>query len=137
MQLTFRKVGFALSLAVVFVSGCLSATSYSGQALYDTSCASCHGRYGEGDGPAAPARMMPDLRYLSVNNGGTFPRDTVERLIDGRERRAAHGGEMPGWGDVFRDLEGDADGTEGRVAERIRALTDYLERVQVRQEPAT
>jgi hypothetical protein len=69
---------------------------------------------------------MQDLRYLSARNGGAFPRETIEGLIDGRERRAAHGGDMPIWGDVFKLL-----GNEGRVAERIRALADYLESMQI------
>jgi mono/diheme cytochrome c family protein len=112
---------------------CQATPTYSGEALYSASCASCHGRYGEGDGPAAPALsvVMQGLRYLSARNGGVFPRDTVERLIDGRERRAAHGGDMPIWGEVYQILEGDVAGTEGRVAARVSALTDHLERMQV------
>jgi hypothetical protein len=74
---------------------------------------------------------MADLRYLTARHGGIFPRDTVERLIDGRERRAAHGGDMPVWGEVFDALEGGGEGSAGRVAARVRAVTDYLESIQV------
>ena len=34
---------------------------------------------------------VPNLRTLSMRNGGVFPADAVTAYIDGREQRAAHG----------------------------------------------
>ena len=44
----------------------------SGQLMYASYCASCHGTKGLGDGPAAPAlKVLPtDLTSLSRKNGG-------------------------------------------------------------------
>ena len=61
-------------------------------------CAECHGDDGRGDGPksfglSAPA---PDLTKLRARNGGTFPREMLARVIDGREdigQRAEAGGQ--------------------------------------------
>ena len=44
-----------------------------GAKLYDAYCASCHGRDGKGNGPAAKAMPtpVPDLTQLNAKNGGT------------------------------------------------------------------
>jgi hypothetical protein len=51
-----------------------------------------------------PANLTENLK----RNKGTFPRDLVFRVIDGRERVPGHGGpDMPAWGDAFtRSIEG-------------------------------
>jgi mono/diheme cytochrome c family protein len=109
------------------------AADPSGAELYAQNCATCHGVYGEGDGPMAPMLSIPmqDLRYLSARNGGTFPREVVINLIDGRDRRAAHGGEMPVWGIEFLQQEGYSEVMEAFVAQKIAALADYLGSIQV------
>ena len=124
---------FGLVSVLCAVHGCASVPSYSGAELYASNCASCHGVYGEGDGPASPALsvVMQDLRRLSARNGGAFPQETVTQLIDGRARRAAHGGDMPIWGAEFQRAEGYAASAERRVAAKIEALTSFLERIQV------
>jgi mono/diheme cytochrome c family protein len=126
---------FACVVWVAFASVATPAAAAdpSGAELYAQNCATCHGVYGEGDGPMAPMLSIPmqDLRYLSARNGGTFPRELVMNLIDGRERRAAHGGEMPVWGTEFLQQEGYSDVMEAFVAQKIAALTDFLESIQV------
>jgi mono/diheme cytochrome c family protein len=109
------------------------AADSSGAELYAQNCATCHGVYGEGDGPMAPMLSIPmqDLRYLAARNGGEFPRDLVIKLIDGRDRRAAHGGEMPVWGVEFLQQEGYSDVMETLVAQKIAALADFLASIQV------
>ena len=104
----------------------------SGDALFQTFCAPCHGSSGSGDGPmAGRLRVMPpDLRKLQLRNGGRFPGTLVERIIDG-QRVDAHGTrEMPVWGDVFVRQAGG-----GRVVAkaRINALIEYLRSIQERQ----
>ena len=60
---------------------------YAGNELYAANCSSCHGNYGEGDGPVSAALNIPmqDLRYLAERNCGVFPRGLVAKIIDGRE----------------------------------------------------
>lgn len=104
-----------------------------GPALYKTYCSSCHGATGEGDGPIADAlRYRPaDLTKLARRAKGVFERDAVHRMIDGRAPVKGHGGpDMPLWGDAFR-RSGDGY-SEAAVRERIGAIVDHLESIQVR-----
>lgn len=134
MSSTMIRV-FACVIWVAFASmpARAIAAAASGAELYAQNCATCHGVYGEGDGPMAPMLSIPmqDLRYLSARNGGAFPRDLVIKLIDGRERRAAHGGEMPVWGTEFLQQESYSDAMEAFVAQKIAALADFLQSIQV------
>jgi len=105
----------------------------SGTALFATHCASCHGDNGEGGGPVAAVMTItvPNLRTLSMRNGGAFPADEVAAYVDGREQRAAHGSRtMPIWGDVLQGENPAAGGTSARA--RIAALVAFIERLQYR-----
>jgi mono/diheme cytochrome c family protein len=104
-----------------------------GSALFTTYCASCHGQSGRGNGAMAIfLRVAPaDLTQLAKRNKGTFPKDQVYRIIDGRQTVKTHGAsQMPIWGDHF--LKTASGATENDVAERIRALVDYLQSIQER-----
>src|SRR5690554_1287481 len=115
----------AAALAVCIVTGCTpepGESQVSGEALYATSCAACHGVLGEGDGPVADVMRvsMPNLRNLSVRNNGEFPTESVRAYIDGRELPAAHGDRyMPVWGNVFGWREEAGAETEEAIAARI------------------
>jgi mono/diheme cytochrome c family protein len=101
----------------------------SGEYLYRTHCASCHGQTGRGDGPAASTFQKPlsDLATLSSRAGGQFPRAEVTRIVDGRQKTQGHKpGSMPEWGRILQLLEGD-----DRVAQqRIETVVTYLESIQ-------
>ena len=106
--------------------------SVSGEDLFKFYCSSCHGRDGAGDGPVAAAldAAPPDLRQLSLRNGGTFPRQRVRMLVgnDG-SLRAGHGPiEMPVWGPVFKGL----DASEAMATVRIANIVEYLEGIQAK-----
>lgn len=119
--------------ALVLIGGCAKAPADSGAELFATHCASCHGRYGEGDGPMAAdlGRSIPDLRYLAARNGGSFPQDRVTAIIDGREIIKGHSDrQMPVWGDVFVELEGANNSSKAQAQAKIRALVDYLATIQ-------
>jgi mono/diheme cytochrome c family protein len=129
-----------LLAAVVLSSGCARTPGYSGAEVFAANCASCHGRYGEGDGPIAAdlARSMPDLRTLAARNGGKFPRDRVAAVIDGRAIVAAHGDRfMPVWGDAFLALESEtqAAGALQRAEAKIDALVDFIASMQQSIDP--
>lgn len=98
--------------------------------MYMSYCASCHGKEGKGDGPAAAALKRPptNLTTLSKNNGGNFPAKAVYVAISGQFNVAAHGSrEMPVWGAVFAQTSSDS-----LAKLRLTNLTDYIEKLQVK-----
>jgi mono/diheme cytochrome c family protein len=126
-----RKI---LMTALLILAGPAWAATYDGAELYALNCSNCHGVYGEGNGIVTPdlSVVVMDLRYLAERNGGVFPREFVTRIIDGREVRAAHGPEgMPVWGAVFSRGEGLGEDAQRRVDEKIGAITDFLESIQI------
>ena len=102
----------------------------SGKEMYVAYCASCHGKDGRGDGPAAASlKSAPsDLTQLSARNGGKFPENHVTQTIRGDAATSSHGSkDMPVWGPIFVSMETRADG----VAQlRIRNLTRYIASLQ-------
>jgi mono/diheme cytochrome c family protein len=90
-------------------------------------CVACHGKDAKGTGALAP-NLKPkpaDLTLLSKNNGGTYPRDMVFQVIDGRKKVKGHGGgDMPQWGDTFLAAAG-SDNADA-VKRRIESLVEYL-----------
>ncbi len=115
------------------------AALQDGKDLYMELCAVCHGADAKGNGPAAPALAAPapDLTQLALANGGVFPTDAVEKSISGAKRTVAHGTlEMPVWGKAFEDVRMDRKpgARWGSAQLRIRALTEYIESLQVATE---
>jgi hypothetical protein len=104
---------------------------------FETYCASCHGESGIGDGPVAEylALKPADLTKLSRKNGGSFPRERIAAVIDGREAVKIHGPrDMPVWGDWF-NTEAETPGLRAQERElvvqaRIEALVSYIEAIQ-------
>jgi mono/diheme cytochrome c family protein len=104
----------------------------AGSGLFSTYCVVCHGADGKGTGPLADSlkRRPADLTLLAKNNGGTYPREMVAKIIDGREGVKGHGGgDMPVWGDAF---ERSADAGPQAVSDRIDALVEYLAGMQAK-----
>jgi mono/diheme cytochrome c family protein len=102
----------------------------SGKEMYIQYCASCHGKDGKGDGPAASAlKVAPsNLATLSARNNGTFPEIKISRIIEGNDDLAAHGSrDMPTWGQVFHQMEGAGPATEKL---RVANLTACLKSLQ-------
>jgi mono/diheme cytochrome c family protein len=110
-----------------------STTALTGDYLFRTYCAACHGTSAKGDGPLADSmrRRPADLTEIARRNKGVFPAGEVYRIIDGRQPVRGHGGpDMPVWGDVFARSEG--GGNPAVVEARIKALVAYLEGVQTK-----
>ena len=104
----------------------------AGSGLFSTYCVVCHGADGKGTGPLADSlkRRPANLTALAKTNGGTYPRDMVAKIIDGREGVKGHGGgDMPVWGDAF---ERSQDAGPQAVKERIDALVEYLATLQAK-----
>lgn len=102
----------------------------SGQEMFTSYCASCHGKDAKGDGPAASAlKSAPaDLTALAKKNGGKYPSDKVTAILRGQADVTAHGTrEMPVWGPVFWHMSG---GHESETMQRIANLNHYIESLQ-------
>jgi len=105
-----------------------------GRALYDATCASCHGVDGRGDGPAAAALWPPpaDLTHLSERYGRKFPRKFVLEVVTGEHDVVAHGSRaMPVWSQHFGPSEGATGATAAYARARLERLLDYIETLQV------
>ena len=105
---TFRGVKTAvvvtgLSLAGVLLAGRADAQSTSaatGDYLFRTYCAACHGTSAKGDGPLAESmrRRPANLTEIGKRNKGEFPADEAFKTIEGRRPGKGHGGpDMPVW----------------------------------------
>jgi mono/diheme cytochrome c family protein len=104
----------------------------SGRQMFQEYCAVCHGRDGNGGGPAAAALKIPpaDLTTLSQRNHGKFPGNKVFDTIKGDSDTPAHGSkEMPIWGDLFLSM---SHGSPGEVQQRISNLTSYIATLQTK-----
>ncbi len=133
-----RSVSFlALFSATIILSPTLAAadeTIEAGRADFERHCAVCHGINAAGNGPLASylIRKPADLTILQKKAGGEFPGDLVSAAIDGRADVATHGPrEMPVWGYRFRDTP-DRNPEKGSADQRIRAITRYLESLQIK-----
>ncbi len=102
----------------------------SGQEMYTAYCAVCHGKDGEGNGPAAEALKVrpPDLTILARKNDNNYPFDRVRSAIAGDVRPPTHGSkEMPVWGELFWRM---SQGHYSEVQLRISNLNKHIESMQ-------
>lgn len=123
------------ALFILLLVACSNATlaadyvGMSGKELYTRFCASCHGETGRGDGPVAGTLKVevPDLTMIAKRAKGTYPRERIERIIDGRHVLAAHGSRMmPVWGEDFSRLELGNPDAERSTRVIILRLADYV-----------
>jgi mono/diheme cytochrome c family protein len=132
MKITLAIAALLLSLMPLIPQA--DTIDYDGAELYALNCANCHGIYGEGDGEVMPdlSVVLLDLRYLAARNGGIYPAEFVQQIIDGRETRAAHGpAGMPVWGAEFARGEGTSEPAQARVALKIEAIVEFLGSLQI------
>jgi mono/diheme cytochrome c family protein len=104
----------------------------SGQAMYQSYCAACHGATAKGDGPAASELKVPptDLTQLTKNNHGEFPSAHLWAILQFGANAPAHGtSDMPVWGNLFRKLD---PNQPVRVSQRVQNLVDYLKSLQAK-----
>ena len=139
--------GAALMLGALFVTGsALAEEETIGAEEYRTSCLSCHGVGGRGNGPMAEFLTIKptDLTQLANNNGGQypglkagrFPFARVFQVIDGRTLVSGHGERaMPVWGGRYLATESGKYGpylgaNEHVVRGRILELVYYIQSIQ-------
>jgi mono/diheme cytochrome c family protein len=135
--------GTAMKTALGLLAACLVCSGASaqeleiaiGESLYSYYCATCHGETAKGDGPMTQYLnvKVPDLTGLSQRNGGQFPMLSVIHMIDGRDRKSAHGGAMPVFSALFAgEIAGYLDDATAVIEAqgRIMTLALYLESIQ-------
>jgi mono/diheme cytochrome c family protein len=106
--------------------------SNSGKEMFNSYCAVCHGKDGQGGGPAASALKTPpaNLTLLAKSNGGKYPSAHVAAVIRGQATPPSHGSqEMPVWGPLFSSI---GQGHEGQVQQRITNLVTYIDSLQAK-----
>jgi mono/diheme cytochrome c family protein len=129
-------------VSALLISTHATAADYSimtGQELYARFCASCHGESGRGDGPVSKSLAVetPDLTLIARRHGGKFPRERIERIIDGRFIIGAHGSRtMPVWGEDLSRLEIGNPDAERLTETIIGRLADYVQSLQRPASPA-
>jgi mono/diheme cytochrome c family protein len=118
----------------------------SGEDLFNTYCAVCHGKDAKGNGPAAGALKVrpPDLTTLAQRHGGKFPREYVTTVLQyGVEDVKAHGSkDMPIWGSLFGPTGtvsrseplplAEAREVSSVVTLKIHNLSQYIESLQMK-----
>ncbi|MAQ83130.1 MAG: cytochrome C [Maritimibacter sp.] len=109
----------------------------TGEALFQSYCAGCHGVEAKGEGPLAPLLAVPvaDLTGLAARNGGEFPLIRVVELIDGRQLLQGHGGPMPVFGPMLGGGAAVLDGPDGSVVQTrgdVVRIAEYLAALQGR-----
>lgn len=136
-------IGLLLS-PLVFSAGAAAAQGGAflevGKLEYEASCAACHGPEGEGDGPVAEvlSTKPSDLTTIAERYSGTFPRDFLFEVIDGRNMINPHGDrQMPVWGRRFSARAEEQSAASMRdvdaqsiVLGRMTALVEYLASIQ-------
>ena len=136
-SLVFYSYILVLAALMVFSFSMLAGNQETkmGEKQYRDLCAKCHGEDGEGYGPISESLESgpADLTYLSINNGGPFPKERVVDVLTGRVEVREHGtSDMPVWGDVFKIV--DEEGGEELVRKKIDTVVHYLVSIQVNQE---
>lgn len=104
----------------------------SGQEMFQSYCAACHGKDAKGAGPANVdlKTTPPDLTTLARRHDGKFPGDYVASVLRNGVKAPAHGSsEMPVWGPLFSAVSG---GDQTLINMRISNLVRYLESLQVK-----
>ena len=123
---------FAADKPTIKTTSVTPTSPVSGQEMFTTYCAVCHGTDAKGEGPAFAAlkKMPADLTVLTKNNGGKFPELRVYSAIKGDLNLPAHGSkDMPVWGVLFKSL----NRSDESVAQlRLRNLTAYVESIQAK-----
>ena len=151
MTLHLRTLGMLIAAAMIVLTGCaeqdtpdvpyeepapaevpaVTANLENGKMLFIEHCGSCHGESGTvADADPEMLELLekqpPDLTQMTTKYGGTYPEAFITKTIDGRERFNDHGtGEMPIWGEVWTQKEGEAIS-----GQKVVDLVGYIASIQ-------
>jgi mono/diheme cytochrome c family protein len=131
--LLFSAAGFAPAQNKPVKKAPIQHTSpASGEEMYKSYCAACHGKDAKGTGPAAAdLKQQPaDLTTLAKRHDGKFPEDYVTSVLRFGVKAPAHGSsDMPTWGPLFSSVSGPDPAI---VNMRITNLVHYIESLQAK-----
>jgi len=148
MHSKFLKPGITgvMAIATLAAGTAFAEEETIGSDEYRTSCLSCHGAGGRGDGPMAKflTPKPANLTTIAKNNGGqypnikagAFPFQRIYQIIDGRTMVEAHGDRaMPVWGSRYlmaqpKSLSNYPGEYEKVVRGRILELVYYIQTIQ-------
>ena len=135
--------GRRVLMIVVVTIGCSAALGASqaatapkrgaierGHALFEQSCATCHGKRGKGDARGA-STMNPrptDLTTLSKRYGA-FPAERVEATLKGTDQSKAHTPTMMAWKALFL---ADANGNETTADAHVKDVIAFIASLQAK-----
>jgi mono/diheme cytochrome c family protein len=125
-------LGLAQEKKVIEKKPIQQTSAASGKEMFISYCATCHGKDGKGDGPAAAALKSPpaDLTTLAKRHDGKFPEAYVGNTLRSGVSGGAHGStDMPIWGPLFASVSGR---DQAIVNMRIGNLIRYLESIQAK-----
>ncbi len=116
---------------------CAAKPETSGRALYQSQCSGCHGATGAGDGEMSVfvRTGVPNLRELSLRNGGTFPKAHVVSVVTRVSAFHDDVVAMPDFGALLDAAPATYTAADGETIETNRAVLDivaYLKGIQVR-----
>jgi len=103
----------------------------SGEEMFVTYCAACHGKDARGGGPAAAALKTPpaNLTQLAAKNNGKYPEVKVLASLSGGTVIAHGTTDMPVWCDLLRSYDG---GNRSVIQLRLSNLTKYIGSLQAK-----
>ena len=104
----------------------------SGEQLYKSYCADCHGNDLKGNIRISSEYKNPpaDLTTLAQRHKGEFPEAYVENVLRNGVNKPAHGNtEMPVWGPVFAQAK---DANPQIATTRILNLSNYIKSLQAK-----
>jgi mono/diheme cytochrome c family protein len=133
--LIWRRSGLAAVLALAAACTPQEPAAEVGRAAFQNNCTSCHGARAQGDGPLSVfvPTGVPNLRHLSLRNGGEFPKTRVIEVVT-RISDLQHGiVAMPDFGALLGaspTVYTAPDGTRMETDNTILAIAAYLETIQ-------
>ena len=141
-SIQFNSIGKVMTSALLAVGVFGTGATFAEEELvgsdeFRTSCASCHGVGGKGDGNMAQflIKKPTDLTALAKNTGkGEYPFLRVFQVVDGRAVVAGHGDRaMPVWGDRYKKEASEkygSFGSETATRGRVLELVYYIQSIQ-------
>ena len=102
----------------------------SGQEMFKTYCATCHGPDGKGNGPAASALKKPpaDLTQLARKHNGKFPDAYVAAKLKSVDQPVHGSREMPVWGPLLSSVSH----SEAEAQLRVSNIVAYIGSIQAK-----
>lgn len=131
-----RMHPWAILPLILLTASCAAPSSRdaeTGDHLFTTYCAACHGANARGNGFANEYLKVaaPDLTLIAARRGGQFSAPEIYKIIDGQSGDDFYTHRhMPVWGYEFYGDEAEDQQAHQRASDRVNSLVTYLEHIQ-------